>query len=160
MTPITIEPMGLGDLDDVLGVDRVSFPVSWSRQAFLDALTRNPAARCSTAHCLVARMGGRLAGYLLLETIGATAVHVVHLAVHPDLRRLGVGRALLGAVIEEARQRGAGRVYLRVRLSNTPAQGLYRSLGFRVIERRPGHYADGEDAMLMQVTLPVPVISS
>jgi hypothetical protein len=70
MTPITIEPMTL-DLDDVLVIERASFSVPWTRQAFVDAINQNRAARCSTARCLVARMGGQLAGYLLLEEIKA-----------------------------------------------------------------------------------------
>jgi len=149
--PITIERMGLEDLGDVLVIDRASFPTPWSHRQFHDALIRNPAARCRTARCLVARMAGRIAGFLLFETVGATAVHVVHLATHPDLRRRGVARALLGVVIEEARQRGVGRVYLRVRAANSAARALYEYLGFQAIKQHT--YPDGGAGLEMSLEL-------
>ena len=149
--PITIAPMGLEDLGDVLVIDRASFPTPWSPRQFHDALIRNPAARCRTARCLVARMARRIAGFLLFETVGATAVHVVHLATAPDLRRRGVARALLDFVLDDARRREAGRVYLRVRVANSGAIALYTSSGFRV--RKLYTYPDGEPGLEMSVTL-------
>ncbi len=60
-----------------------------------------------------------------------------------------MGRLLLVAVLEDARRLGVERITLLVRPSNVAAIGLYRSLNFEVVERRPGHYADGEDALEM-----------
>ena len=51
--------------------------------------------------------------------------------VHPDHRGKGVGKALLGYVLEQARAEGALRVMLLTDGDNTRAQSLYRKLGFK-----------------------------
>ncbi len=52
------------------------------------------------------------------------------LRVHPDFRRKGVGSALCGRLLNEAKRAGAKRAYLLVRAANLPALELCRSLGF------------------------------
>jgi [ribosomal protein S18]-alanine N-acetyltransferase len=146
--PVALEPMTLEDLDDVLAIERASFQTPWSRGAFRYELTQNRVARCSVVRC-----GRRLAGYLCLWEIGHE-IHITNLAVHPDFRRRGMARALLGAVLEDARRRGVGLAFLEVRPTNAEALGLYESFGFRVIGRRKGYYFDtGEDALVMEARL-------
>ena len=53
------------------------------------------------------------------------------LYVAPEARREGLGRTLVEAVIDRARERGCRRVELDVNSENTAALALYRSLGFR-----------------------------
>jgi len=101
----------------------------------------------------VARRGRRLLGYLCLWEIGHE-IHVTNLAAHPDLRRRGVARTLLGAVLDDARSRAVSLAFLEVRPTNVEALGLYESFGFRVIGRRKGYYFDtGEDALVMEARL-------
>jgi ribosomal protein S18 acetylase RimI-like enzyme len=52
------------------------------------------------------------------------------LYVAPEARREGLGRTLVEAVIERARERGCRRVELDVSSENPAAMALYRSLGF------------------------------
>jgi ribosomal protein S18 acetylase RimI-like enzyme len=52
------------------------------------------------------------------------------LYVRDDARGLGIGRALIEAVLERAAARGCARVELDVNTENAPALALYRSLGF------------------------------
>ncbi|MGH7400515.1 MAG: ribosomal protein S18-alanine N-acetyltransferase [Candidatus Rokuibacteriota bacterium] len=145
---VTLEPMTLEDLDEVLAIERASFQTPWSRGAFRYELTQNRVARC-----LVARRGRRLVGYLCLWEIGHE-IHVTNLAAHPDLRRRGVARALLGAVLDDAKERAVTLAFLEVRPTNTEALGLYERFGFRVIGRRKGYYFDtGEDALVMEARL-------
>ena len=59
-------------------------------------------------------------------------VNLHDLAVLPQARGKGVGRILLAAVEEEARQRGACKVTLEVRPDNTVARGLYESMKFEL----------------------------
>jgi [ribosomal protein S18]-alanine N-acetyltransferase len=146
--PIAIERMRSADLEEVLAIERISFSMPWSRGAFLYELEQNRVARC-----YVVREDGRLIGYICLWEV-ADEVHITNVAVHPDLRRRGVGRSLLSAVLDDARQRKLRLVVLEVRPSNVEALGLYESFGFRVVGRRRGYYYDtGEDALVMEASL-------
>ena len=143
--PLSVAPMTLDDLDDVLAIERVSFKTPWSRAAFSYELTQNRVARC-----VVARAAARLCGYLCLWEIGHE-IHITNLAVHPEWRRRGIARALIESILAEGRARGVLLAFLEVRPTNVEALGLYESLGFRVIGERKGYYFDtGEDALIME----------
>ena len=86
---------------------------------------------------LVAELDRRIVGYVRLgfPTPLASNAHVRQiqgLDVSDEARGHGVGRALIRAVVEEARRRGARRLTLRVLGHNTPARKLYESEGFVV----------------------------
>jgi ribosomal protein S18 acetylase RimI-like enzyme len=102
---------------------------------------------------LVAETAGQIVGHGMLDPLPLAAVrHVVHLTlvVHPGWDGRGVGRALLERLIEWARTApSVEKIELNVRSSNTPAQALYRKLGFTEIGRwqrrvkvAPGRYVD------------------
>jgi ribosomal-protein-alanine N-acetyltransferase len=81
-------------------------------------------------------------------------VHVCTIAVRPDRRRQRLGELLLISLLEQGARRGARRATLEVRVSNSPAQGLYQKYGFQVVSRRKHYYADNnEDAYLMATPL-------
>lgn len=89
----------------------------------------------------------------LLSWDAADEVHLVDVVTHPEARRRGVGRALLGALFAHAARARASMIVLEVRKSNAPALGLYRSAGFHVVGVRARYYRDGEDAVLMRADL-------
>ncbi len=85
-------------------------------------------------------------------TSPASQGHISTLAVHPDWRGRGVGEILVLSVLLEAAERRAEFVELEYRVSNVPAESLYRKLGFEVVGRRAGYYQDtGEDAILATI---------
>jgi ribosomal protein S18 acetylase RimI-like enzyme len=55
------------------------------------------------------------------------------LFVRPQARGLGVGKALVGRVLEEARARGYTEIVLDTLPTMTEAQRLYEQFGFRDI---------------------------
>lgn len=145
---LTAGPMAVGDLDQVLDIERASFPTPWTRAAFCYEIEQNKVARCTV---LRGRRG--IVGYLCLWEIGHE-IHITNLAVHPEWRRRGMARQLLGAALIEGVARGVTLAFLEVRPSNTRALALYESLGFQVIGRRNGYYFDtGEDALIMEARL-------
>jgi len=164
MSAIRIEPMRPGDLDEVLAIERVSFTNPWSRQAFLYELRDNPVAKLWVArgaeagesdavHASANTPSQPIVGYVCLWRI-ADEVHVTNLAVHPAYRRRGVGRHLMGTLLEHYRGQGAARVALEVRPSNVEARRLYEAFGFRQVGLRKGYYFDtGEDALLLEARL-------
>jgi ribosomal protein S18 acetylase RimI-like enzyme len=110
---------------------------------------------------LVAELDGAVVGYVKLRRPTALPSHrhvlqVNGLAVDPAVQRRGVGRALLVAAVEEARQRGARRLTLNVLATNPGARTLYADCGF-VVEgvRRGEFFLEGRyvDDVLMAVSL-------
>lgn len=62
--------------------------------------------------------------------VGRPLINIHDLAVKPNYRRQGVGKALLEYVELKAREFGCCRLTLEVREDNIPAQVIYRSFGF------------------------------
>ena len=79
---------------------------------------------------LLAASEGRPVGYLSGVNLGRT-LGIEEVAVLPEFRRMGIGRALIARALEKAQS-----AVLSVGESNTPGRALYRSLGFRQTARR------------------------
>ncbi|MBI3001676.1 MAG: ribosomal protein S18-alanine N-acetyltransferase [Deltaproteobacteria bacterium] len=142
-----LRPITSSDLEEVMAIERAAFSFPWSARFFLQEL------RVPYARSLLAVVDGKTVGYIIYWRLPSeTDIH--NLAVHPAHRRQGIGRALLRAVIEEARREGLQRITLEVRKSNEAAQRLYQSLGFVSQGVRKGYYSDdGEDAVIMVLEL-------
>lgn len=80
----------------------------------------------------VARRGEQLVGLANLGLRGHDA-WIGGVGVVPAERRRGTARALMEAVHEAARSRGATRVWLEVIVENTEAVALYERLGYRLV---------------------------
>ena len=74
---------------------------------------------------------GQAIGCVALLAIGEGAFEVAKMAVAPAHQGHGVGRRLLEAAIDWARERGAHRLYLESNARLAPALHLYESVGFR-----------------------------
>ncbi len=72
---------------------------------------------------------------------------VLTVAVDPEHRRRGIGRALMLACEEQWRARGVRRGFLDVRADNRAAISLYLALGWKREGVRARYYADGTDAL-------------
>ncbi|QWU15937.1 Acetyltransferase (GNAT) family protein [Paenibacillus sophorae] len=57
-------------------------------------------------------------------------VYEIHIAVHPDWQRLGIGRSLIEAVKELASERGIRKLRLRALSCNATALAFYGQCGF------------------------------
>jgi GNAT superfamily N-acetyltransferase len=89
----------------------------------------------------------RLVGNVSLfpfQILGHRCYLVANVAVHPDYRGRGIGRALTSAGINYARSRNAQAAWLQVRVDNDPAVHLYQSLGFLERARRTTWQVRGE----------------
>jgi len=65
----------------------------------------------------------------VIGTFDGRRAYLYHVAVHPDYRRHGYGRALLTTVLDRLWAAGAPKITLRVAAANAPAIAFYRSLG-------------------------------
>ena len=145
----SIRPLRWWDIPAAHELEVELFPVdAWSEATFWSELAGVPRTRWYAA----ADLDGRLAAYGGLRSVGGDG-DVQTLAVAPWARGRGLGRALLEALIEEARRRGCAQVLLEVRADNEPAQALYRSRGFERLALRRGYYAPGVDGVVMRLRL-------
>ena len=138
------------DLPQIVEIERLSFDNPWSRDSFLRELSL-PFSRTAVAVATSAATD-TVVGYLCRWLV-ADECHILNVAVHPELRRMGVGERLMSDAITEAKAKDAHLVTLEVRRSNLPARGLYRKLNFEERRLRHNYYGPGEDAIVMELRL-------
>lgn len=145
---IELRSLEIEEIDELLEIERVSFPTPWSREAFLSELLQN-----TLAHYFGCWRGDKLIGYAGMWLIIDEA-HITNVAVHPDFRNQKVGEMIMRYLIATALSKGAFKMTLEVRPSNFSAQALYKRLGFESVGRRKGYYTDtNEDAIIMWMDL-------
>lgn len=143
MSELSFRPMQKGDVPRIAELERLCFRSPWSAKALAGEL-KNPAARYR-----VGLVGSSIEAYAGMWILYDEA-HITNVAVSPDFRRQGFGRAIMLEMLQTALLYGASQMTLEVRESNLAAQGLYEGLGFENAGRRKRYYADtGEDAFIM-----------
>ena len=147
---VVVRPLGAADLDQLDRLVRQLFDAAaWSRQSFAEEIEADGrwylGAERAADGALIAYAGLWYDGYdAQVMTIAVDAAHQGH----------GLGRRLLTALVEHAREVGAGQVLLEVRVDNAPAIHLYESLGFVMLGRRRAYYQPGNiDAFTMRLPL-------
>lgn len=152
----TLRRAGIDDLEPIMAIETGTFGTdAWSSNAMRSDL-KSPHTYYLVA---VREDGGSVDGYAgLLAPEGSRDGDIQTIAVCERARGQGLGRAMMTALVGEARKRGSRVVFLEVREDNPTARGLYESLGFVEIAVRPKYYQpDGIDAIVMQLTVPSPV---
>lgn len=151
---IVIRNAKFDDLIHVMHINRLCLPENYTF-SFFESLYRD-----FPMTFLVAEANGRIVGYIMcrIERILSKferlklkkAGHVVSIAVVPEYRGLGIGKALMLSAMRAMKDYyGCDETYLEVRVSNDIAIRLYEKLGYVKVERIKGYYADGEDAYVM-----------
>jgi len=167
-----LRPMVTADLVDVLALEYELFTDDpWKPQMFADEIVQPPESRLYLVAEADAADGGIderdivsgpvgaagpvMAGYAgMLFVPGGFQADVLTIAVRESHWGLGIGSALLGALIQAARERDCAEVFLEVRADNPRAQGLYLRRGFEQIGVRRGYYQpSGADAIVMRKDL-------
>ena len=148
--PFFIRPMSEADLDDVMSIETQIYDFPWTRQIFHDCLRVGYISH-------VCELDNELAGYCIMST-GASEAHILNLCIAPDYRRNGLGQRLLEHMLDTAKQRNVGTVFLEVRPSNQGAIALYDKMGFNQIGTRHDYYpakVGREDAIILAISLEV-----
>jgi len=148
---IEITNMTWEDLEEVLSIERASFPAPWSKSIFVQELY-SPVSHNMVAKIRGAR-GKEIVGYINLW-IAAGEVHLHNVAVKETMRRTGIASMLVTEMIRISREEGVAWASLEVRPSNESAIKLYEKFGFTVKGIRPFYYTDPkEDALIMWACL-------
>jgi ribosomal-protein-alanine N-acetyltransferase len=141
---LRFRPMQEADLDEIIAIERRSYPYPWTRLIFSDCLR---AGYC----CWVCERQGVLEGYGV-SSIAAGESHLLNLCVRPESQQQGIGRKLLLHLISLARRHNVEMMFLEVRPTNLAARALYESMGFNELGSRREYYpADfgREDALIL-----------
>ena len=141
---VKIGPMTPAQVPAVAALEERCFPDPWSEASVASEL-ENPLSLWLTA-----ARGEAVLGYVGSQSVLGEA-DMMNLAVSPEARRQGIGRALVLTLAERLRENGVHSLTLEVRASNAPARKLYESLGFAQVGRRPGYYLKPrEDALILR----------
>ena len=132
---------------EIAALERECFSLPWSEASIRSEL------RNELSLWLVAVEDGRMLGYVGSQTVLGES-DMMNLAVRPDCRRRGIGKALVEALCEALRVEKAVSLTLEVRASNEAAKALYAALGFTSVGCRPRYYSrPTEDAELFRKEL-------
>jgi len=135
------------DMPEVLRAEQDSFEFAWTEEDFLKCLRQR--------NCIgmVAECDEHVVGFMIYE-LHKAKLHVLNFAVHPEHRRNGVGRAMVGKLIGKLSSHRRTKISLAVRETNLAAQLFFKAVNFRATKVMRAYYEDsGEDAFLMQYRL-------
>ena len=93
----------------------------------------------------------KMAGFCAVDQGGRERIAtVLTIAVFPEYRRMGIGRALLNRCECEV---DSTRIQLSTAIDNTAAISLYTTEGYKKVKVIKGYYCSGKDAILMEKRL-------
>ena len=137
------------DVDAIAALETENFPQDpWPAGYLTEAV----AGSLHSVVVQVAEADGVVAGHAITSVVYEIA-ELQRIAVTPQQRRRGLAGALLYAVRQDARDKGAERLLLEVRETNAGALAFYERTGFVEIDRRPRYYRDGTAAIILQLSL-------
>lgn len=131
------------DMPMVLAIEEASFEFPWSYEEFIRCLRHSIG--------MVAEMDDEVVGYAIYE-IHRNRLHLLKIAVNPNLRRCGIGSMLMDNLAGKLYSNlPPHRIMLKVRETNLDAQLFFKKLGYRAISVLRDFYEDTtEDAYLME----------
>lgn len=144
--PLKFRKMTIRDVDAVYEIEKDSFTLAWTKEAFEQEMLKN-----EFAYYVLAETEEGVIGYCGMWLVMDEA-HITNIAISPQQRGNKFGEALMKEAMDQAKARGAKLMTLEARVSNIAALNLYKKLGFQNGGIRKGYYTDNqEDAIVMWV---------
>jgi len=134
------------DVATLAKIDSLCFPaaLAYNKDQLLEYL------RHRSATTFIAEYDWQIIGFaLVIHQKREKHIHLVTLDVLPQYQGLGIGKWLLGAVLQLAASVKVARVQLEVAVTNREALGLYRKFRFRIARKMKRYYADNTDGFFM-----------
>ena len=134
------------DLGKIAELEKVCFSDPWSVEEFESSFS------LPFFQGVLVEDEGKIVAYACAVVVFEDG-DIANVAVSPQYRKQGLGKAMLVELEAQAKAKGCERLFLEVREFNSPAIGLYSGFGFEKISLRKHYYPDGENAIVMQKTL-------
>ncbi len=128
-----LRELSASDISSAAEIEKLCFSSPWSESTLLSEL-QNPLNKFYGVF-----FENTLAGYIGFQTV-VDETSVFNVAVAPEFRRNGIGKALVEKMISEAKGAGANVIFLEVRAGNLPAINLYEKEGFVFFGLRKNYY--------------------
>lgn len=136
------------DLPEVLAIEEASFEFAWTEEDFVKCLRQR-----NCIGMVAQDVNDQTLGFMVYELF-ARRLELMNFAVHPDVRRRGIGAAMSARLVEKLSAQKRTTLGVVVRERNLPAQLFFRAQGFRATQVLRAYYDDSpEDAYRMQYTL-------
>jgi [ribosomal protein S18]-alanine N-acetyltransferase len=125
----------------------------WTEQQYRDLFAAGRES-CPRLALVAEEIGSStLAGFLVARHL-PPEWELENIVVTSAVRRMGIGKQLLDALLVQAQQINSDAIFLEVRESNSAGRRFYEKLGFGETGRRKAYYNNpGEDAVLYSKTL-------
>lgn len=136
------------DLDAIFLIEQQAITGAHWPRATYEAITAAGKDSQPRRAILVFERADEVLGFCVVSAI-STESELENIAVVPNARGSGIGRALLRNACAWASEQHAKQMNIEVRESNTAALALYLAAGFQQTARRPGHYGAPPEAALV-----------
>lgn len=140
------EPLRYEHLAQMAEIEREAFDQPWSVNMFI------PEVEDKNAHYIVGTRGDEVVCYGGFHKV-LDEGHITNIAVKNTERGRGIGRFLLGQLIDLAKRLDVNFLTLEVKDCNIPAIKLYESYGFKIEGVRKKYYNNVHDALIMWLAL-------
>lgn len=133
---VSVEQLGAQDSGEIQRIHALAFQHSWSSDDFRSLIAQN------NVFGFVARLErkpDKACGFVLARLVAGEA-EILTIAVSDKVRKQGVGRSLMDAVLRYLYQERAETLFLEVDENNVAALALYRRIGFIKVGDRPAYY--------------------
>lgn len=136
------------DLEGIYALETVGFEAweQWSKQSWGAEIGRD------LRSVLLNRTATTIDAAAAFSVLAETA-ELLRVVVAPAAQGNGLGKSLVTAGKQWAKQAGAQRMMLEVRHDNEPGLSVYRATGFVPIAHRNDYYGTGRHAVVMECQL-------
>lgn len=145
-TQIKFRKMQESDIDKILEIEkRVYGQHCWSKDGFSAELNNQNGNYFSAFDAETNELLGYGGFWIVIDE-----AHITTIAVNPDFQNKGIGEALLQKFIDVGHEEEVKWFTLEVRITNLPAQNLYKKYSFESCGVRHKYYQDTqEDGLIM-----------
>ena len=138
-----LREMTYEDLSSIATLEAELFKEPWTQIDFQRELDEN-----EFANYYIAEIDGEIAGYFGLWLLFDQA-QITTIGTAKKFQRQHVASFMMEAIDQMCVENECEFLSLEVRVSNTPAQNLYKKFGLDIVSVRKDYYSDHEDAYLM-----------